>query len=72
MAQMVAAVVADGQVVLVAVAAFAERLNVLKRGLCMRHRLTAHPTRDHAMQLARNGFVNLVTCKLEAAHGLIF
>jgi len=69
-ALVVAAVMADGQIFLVTVAAFAQRLNVLQRGIGMRHVLPADPTRHHAMQLARYRFVNFVAGELEAAQGV--
>ena len=70
MPQVVAVVVADGQVFLVAVAAFAQRLNVLKRGIGMCHMLPADPTRHHAMHLARYRFVNFVAGELEPTQGV--
>ena len=69
MPQVVAAVVADGQVFLMAVATFTERLNVLKRGVSMRDMLATNPTRDHAMQLARYRFVDLVAGEFEPTQG---
>ena len=60
---------ADGQIVLVAVTTFAQRLDVLKGGLRMRHMRTADPTRHHAMQLARYRFVDFVARELEATQG---
>ena len=45
----VAAVMADGQVLLMAVATFAQGLNVLQRGVGMRHVLATNPTRHNAM-----------------------
>ena len=70
MAQIVAAVVADSQVLLVAVATFTERLNVLKRGVGLRHMLTADPTRNHAMHLARYRFVHFVAGELKPTQGV--
>ena len=70
MPQVVAAVMADGQVFLMAVAAFAQRLNVLKRGVGVRHMLPADPTRHHAMQLARYRFVDFVAGELEPTQGV--
>ena len=43
---------ADGEVFLVTIATFAERLNVLQRGVGVRHMRPTDPTRHHAMQLA--------------------
>ena len=71
MPQVIAAVMADGQVFLMTIAAFTERLNVLKRGIGMRHMLPANPTRHHAMQLARYRFVNFVAGELEPTQGLL-
>ena len=70
MPQVVAAIMADGEVFLVAIATFAQRLNVLKRGVGMRHVLPADPTRHHAMQLARYRFVNFVAGELEPTQGV--
>ena len=67
----VAAVMADRQILLVAVATFAQGLDVLQRGLRVRHMLATHPTRHHAMQLAGHRFVNFVAGELETAHALI-
>ena len=48
----------DGQVGLMAVAAFAERLNVLQRGVNDVDMLATHPTRHLAMELASDGVVD--------------
>ena len=61
---------ADGQVVLVAVAAFTQGLNVFQRGVGVRHMRAAHPTGHHAMQLARDRFVNFVAGEFESAQGV--
>jgi hypothetical protein len=58
MAQVVALGVADGQVVLVAAAAFAQGLDMLEAGLLGWHVGTAQPAGHLAMQLACYGFVN--------------
>lgn len=55
----VTAVMADRQVVLVAATPFAERLNMLQRGVLGLHMLTTDPARHFAMQLARDRFVDL-------------
>jgi hypothetical protein len=68
--QVVATVMADGQVFLVAVTTFTKRLNVLKCGVGMRHMLPAHPTRHHAMHLARDRFVDFVAGELEPTQGV--
>ena len=51
--------VADGQILSVAVAAFAQRLNVFKRCGLWQNMRTAHPAGHHAMQLSGDGFINL-------------
>jgi len=56
----VTASVADGQVLLVAAATFAQRADVLKGGVLRLHMFTAHPAWHFAMQLARHRFVNFV------------
>jgi hypothetical protein len=58
MACVIALCVTDGQIVLVAAAAFAARLNMLKRSFLQWHMLTANPARHLAVQLARYGFVD--------------
>ena len=68
-ALVVAEVVADGQVLLVAVAAFAARFDVFQRGLSRAHRRATHPARHHAVQLPGHGLVNLVAREGEGAHG---
>ena len=62
---------ADGQIFLVAVATFTQGLDVLQRGVSMRHMLPADPTRHHAMHLARDRFVNFVAGELEPTQGLL-
>jgi len=61
---------ADGQILLVAVATFAQRLDVLECGVGMRHMLPADPTRHHAMHLARYRFVDFVAGELEPTQGV--
>ena len=48
-------VMADGQVLQMAVAAFAQGLDVLQRGVGGRHVFAAHPAGHHAMHLAGHG-----------------
>jgi hypothetical protein len=69
MALVVAHSVADGQVLLVAAAAFAQRLDVLQRGSGGQYVFPADPARHHAMQLAGHGFVDFVAGVAESAHG---
>lgn len=71
MALVVAQLVADGQIFNMAVAAFAQGLDVLQRGGSVQHMLTADPTGHHAMQLACHGFVDFVAGEGESAHGSI-
>jgi hypothetical protein len=70
MALVVAAVMADGQVVLVAVATLTQGLNVFEGGLFMGHMRPADPTRHHAMHLARDRFVDFVAGELEPTQGV--
>jgi hypothetical protein len=62
--------VADGQVLEMAVAAFAQGLDVLERGVGWRHVLAAHPAWHYAMQLAGHGFVDFVAGQAQFAHGV--
>ena len=66
----VAKLVTDGQILNVAVAAFAQGLDMLQRGCFMQHMLTTHPAGHHAMQLARHSFVDFVAGKGQSAHDL--
>jgi hypothetical protein len=68
MALVVAAAVADGQVLDMAATAFAQGLNVFECGLGWQNMFAAHPAGHHTMQLARDGFVNLVPSESEFAH----
>jgi hypothetical protein len=70
MTLVVAAVMADGQIILVTVAPFTQGLDVFQRGVGMRHMLATNPTRHHAMQLAGDRFVNFVAGELEPAQRL--
>ncbi len=58
MALVVAPPVADGQVLNMAVAAFAQRLNMFERCLISSHMLAANPARNLPMQLAGNSFID--------------
>jgi hypothetical protein len=60
--------VTNRKVVCVAVAALAERLNVLKRGGFARHVFAAYPARHGAVKLTRNRLVDLVAGKAQSAH----
>ena len=64
--------VADGQVVGVAVAAFAAGLNMLQRRRPGRDMFAANPARHDAVQLPRNGFIHLDSKVAQAAHAGIF
>ena len=70
MSLVVAVPVADGQVLNMAVAAFAQRLNVLQRGIAHIHMQAAHPAGHLAMQLAGDGFVDFQARVGEFAHGV--
>ena len=72
MALAVADFMADGQVLGMAVAAIAQRLDVLQRGGFWRDMLPADPARHDAMQLARHGSVHLDAKVLQTAHCRIF
>jgi hypothetical protein len=64
----VADFMADGQVFRVAVAAFAQRLDVLQRGGLARDVFAADPARHHAVELPRHGLVDLVPGMPQPAH----
>jgi hypothetical protein len=70
MPQVIAAVVTDSQIVLVAATTFAQGPDVFQCGFGLCHRLTTHPTRHHTMQLARDRFVNFVAGELETTQGI--
>ena len=60
--------VADGEVFCMAVAALAERLNVLQRGGLARHMFAANPARHHAVELTGYRLVDLVAGVAQSAH----
>ena len=60
--------VADGEVFCMAVAALAERLNVLQRGGLARHMFAANPARHHAVALTGYRLVDLVAGVAQSAH----
>ena len=68
----VAGFMADGQVVGVAVAAFAAGLNMLKRRRLGRDMFAANPARHDAVKLPRDGFIHLDSEVAQTAHALIF
>ena len=70
MALVVAGVVADGQVVLVAATALALRLDVLQGGVLKCDMFAAHPARHHAVHLPRHGFVNFDANKRQRTHAV--
>ena len=72
MALAVAHFMADGQVLGMAVATVAQRLDVFQRRRLGRDMLAAYPTRHHAMQLAGDGAVHLDAKVLQTAHAGIF
>ena len=59
---------ADGEVFCMAVAALAERLNVLQRGGLRRHMFAANPARHRAVELTGYRPVNLVAGMAQSAH----
>ena len=71
MALAVAAFVADGKIFSMAVAAFAQCLNVLQRGGIRADMLAAHPAGHYAMQLSGDGFVHLDAEVLQTARPAI-
>ena len=64
----IAYLVADRKVFCMAVAALAERLNVLQRRGVRRHMFAANPARHHTMQLTGNRLVNLVAGVAQSTH----
>ena len=60
MALVVAKRMADGQITLVAVAAFAQRLDVFQRCINQVDVLPTHPARHLAVQLAGDGVVDFL------------
>ena len=60
MALVVAKRMADGQITLVAVAAFAQGLDVFQRCINQVHMLATHPARHLAVQLAGDGVVDFL------------
>ena len=51
-----------------AIAALAERLNVLQRGCLTGHMFAANPARHHAVKLTGYRFVDLVSGVAQSAH----
>ena len=68
MALVIAAVMANGQVIQMAASAFAQWSYVLQRGASGQNMFSTDPAGHLAMELARHGFVNLVAGKAQAAH----
>lgn len=68
MALVIAEIVADGQVFCMAVAAFAQGLDVFQRGGRGQHMLAADPAGHNTMQLASHRLVDLVAGVGEFAH----
>jgi hypothetical protein len=68
MACVIASAMANGQILQVAVTAFAKWLDVLKRRIGRRHMLSTDPAWHGTMQLARNRFVDFVAGVAEFAH----
>jgi hypothetical protein len=58
-ALVVAVFMADGQILEMAVATLTQRLDMFQGGCFVRHVVTAHPARYHAVHLAGDSFVNL-------------
>ena len=68
MATVIASIMADGQIVRMAVAALTQRLDVFQRCIVEFHVLTTNPAWNHAVELARYGFVDFVAGKGKTAH----
>ena len=68
MALTIADPVADGEVFCMAVAALAERLNMLQRGGVRRHVFATNPARHHTMQLTGDHLIDLVAGMAQSAH----
>ena len=62
--------VTDSEVFCVAIAAMADRLNVLKRGGFARHVFATNPARHHTMQLTGYRLVDLVAGMAQSAHDI--
>lgn len=72
MALAIADFMADGQIVCMAVAAFAQGLDVFQRRRLGRDMFAADPARHHAMELTRHCFIHLDPKVSQTAHGGIF
>lgn len=68
----IADLVADGEILRMAVAAFAAGLNVLQGRRLGGHVLAANPARHCAVELPRHGFVDLVAGQPQPAHSVPF
>ena len=71
MPQVITPVMADGQILQMAVAAFAQGLDVFQRGGGGRHVFAAHPAGHHTMHLAGYGFVDFVAGVRKFAHARV-
>ena len=68
MALTIAHLMTDGEVFCMAVAALAERLNMLQRGGFVRHVFAANPARHRSVQLTGDRLVDLVAGVAQSAH----
>lgn len=68
----VAGFVTDGQILGMAVSAFAQRLDMLQRRRVQRDMFAANPARHDAMKLPRDGSVHLDSKLAQIAHTGIF
>lgn len=68
----VAGFVTDGEILGMAVAAFAQGLDMLQSRRVRRNMLAAYPARHDAMKLPRNGSVHLDAKVAQTAHTGIF
>jgi hypothetical protein len=66
---LVANAVADRQILRMAVAAFAARLDVFQRCVSRWHVFAAHPAGNHAVHLPGHRFVDFVPGEGKCAHG---
>jgi hypothetical protein len=69
MSLVIAAPMADSQILDMAAAAFTQGPDVLKRRFRRNNVLATHPARHHTMQLPGNGLVDFVAGNVQSAHG---
>lgn len=72
MALVVAQLMTDGQILDMAVAAFAQGFDVFQCGCIAQHMFAADPARHYAMHLACHCFVDFVAGEGESAHNCVW